>query len=287
MATRKQRIIFSGLCGSLNLATHAEAAPTYTATYCTNSTTYAPNTTFHTNLKILFYYLSNNISHSNGYFFTIEGFGTTDAVSGLFLCRADISTTLCQQCVSAATAEIRRRCPNQTEAAIWYDECMLRYANRYVTINSVSPMVNLKDANNISGVDLGRFNQSLYGLLNDLATKAASSQSRKFAAGEVEVTRSVTMYGLEQCTDDLTDAACEACLRYAIGTLPSCCTEKQGARALLPSCNVRYELYPFYTVTSPSGEGKAGWATVVLIVGVPIVLQILCMVGMYWCGGRK
>lgn len=259
MATVKYRIlVLVSLCGLLNTTAEAEeAAPTYTATHCTNTTTYAPNSTFQTNLNILFYYLSNNISHSNGYFFTIVGFGTTDAVSGLFLCRGDVSSTaLCNQCVAAALEEIRRHCPNQTEALIWYDQCSLRYTNKYFPADSIAPRVNLHDAHNVSGVDLGRFNQSLHGLLNDLAAKAASSQPMKFAAGEAAVTNSVTVYALEQCTNELTNSECEKCLQNAIGTLPSCCDGKQGARALLPSCNVRYQLYPFFTLSSSPSSGN-------------------------------
>ncbi|PQM39057.1 cysteine-rich receptor-like protein kinase 25 [Prunus yedoensis var. nudiflora] len=33
----------------------------------------------------------------------------------------------------------------------------------------------------------------------------------------------------------------------AIALLPACCNGKPGARVLCPSCNVRYEFYPFYT----------------------------------------
>jgi len=44
-------------------------------------------------------------------------------------------------------------------------------------------------------------------------------------------------------------------LKHGIGTLFSaCCEGKQGARALLAWCNIRYEFYQFYntTLTPPS-----------------------------------
>ncbi|KAK2371754.1 cysteine-rich receptor protein kinase [Trifolium repens] len=127
----------------LNLfITTTKATPTYTTTHCTNTTTYAPNTTFPTNLNILFYYFSNNISQSNGYFLTITGFGTADAVSGLYLCRGDVTAAVCDQCLTAAVKEIRVRCPNQREALIWYDECFLRFTNRYFAVNKIVPRAN-------------------------------------------------------------------------------------------------------------------------------------------------
>ncbi|WJX59962.1 hypothetical protein P8452_45223 [Trifolium repens] len=277
MASAKHKLLLCiCLCLILNLfITTTKATPTYTTTHCTNKTTYAPNTTFHTNLDILFYYFSNNISQSNGYFFSITGFNTDDAVGGLYLCRGDVTTTVCDQCLTAAVKEIRIRCPNQREALIWYDECFLRYTNSYFAVDKIVPRANFDDGNISSGVDFERFNRSLHGLLNDLVTEAAASlQSKKFAAGETAVTESMKLYGLVQCTNELTNSDCGTCLRNAIGTLPN---GKQGARALLPSCNVRYQLYPFSTLssTSSSGDSKLGPGTIAVVIVVPIVFLII------------
>ncbi|XP_027193221.1 cysteine-rich receptor-like protein kinase 10 isoform X1 [Cicer arietinum] len=281
MAAPKYYLYFVAFLSLSLLLKKAEAIPTYTATHCTNTTTYAPNTTFQNNLNLLFYYLSNNISQSNGYFFSIAGFSTSNAVGGTLLCRGDVTTTVCEQCLSTALQEIRRRCPNQREALIWYDECSMRYTNKYFAVDKIVPRVNLDDGVNVSGVDLRRFNQSLHRLLIDLVTKAAGSQSMKFADGEVAVTESVTVYGLEQCTNDLTDNECERCLRNAIGTLPY---GKQGARALLPSCNVRYQLYPFFALSSSpsSGGRKLGPGIVAVVVIVPIVSLIILFLGCFY-----
>ncbi|KAL7213359.1 hypothetical protein ACSBR2_015973 [Camellia fascicularis] len=58
------------------------------------------------------------------------------------------------------------------------------------------------------------------------------------------------MYGLAQCTPDLTVSECNKCLRDGISNFPSCCDGNLGARVLFPSCNVRYEFYPFYNVSA-------------------------------------
>ncbi|KAJ1388339.1 Serine-threonine/tyrosine-protein kinase, catalytic domain [Sesbania bispinosa] len=248
------------LFGLLSLASQAVPSPTYIGSHCNNNTTYAPNSTLAVNLNVLLYSLTTNSSQQqDGYYLTIMGFGTTDAVNGIFLCRGDINTTVCQQCVTTAAKEITRHCPNQTEAVIWYQECLLRYTNKYFKYYSIEPRLNPMDGNNISAVDFERFNQSVFTLLNELATEAANSLSaKKFATGELEVTKSQTVYGSAQCSTDLTSGQCEICLRNAIGTLPACCSAKQGASALLASCIVRYEPYPFYNITgtpSPSSSG--------------------------------
>ncbi|CAL0332102.1 unnamed protein product [Lupinus luteus] len=241
--------------------------------------TYSANSKVSRNLKALLYSLITNSSQQNGEYSTIMGFGTTDAVNGLFLCRGDINTTLCQHCVTTSSTQITKHCPNQTEAVIWYDECLLRYTNKYFKYYSIQPRVNYQHGNKVFDVD---FNQSLFVLLDALATNAANSMmAKKFATGQVEVNKSVTVYGLAQCSStDMANSQCEICLRNAIGTLPAA---QQGAAAMLASCVVRYELFPFYnttgietgTETPSSGGKKIQPVLVVIMVVLPIVLNNL------------
>ncbi|ERN12049.1 hypothetical protein AMTR_s00035p00102410 [Amborella trichopoda] len=70
-----------------------------------------------------------------------------------------------------------------------------------------------------------------------------------FTTGEIklsELGEKTMIYGLAQCTNDLSSGDCKACLDKVIGELPTCCSGKQGARVLTGSCNIRYEVYPFY-----------------------------------------
>ncbi|XP_019420594.1 PREDICTED: cysteine-rich receptor-like protein kinase 8 [Lupinus angustifolius] len=252
--------------------------------------TYSPNSILSRNLKVLLYSLITNSSQQNGEYSTIMGFGTTDAVNGLFLCRGDINTTLCQHCVNNSSTQITKHCPNQTEAVIWYDECLLRYTNKYFKYYSIQPRVNYQHGNKISDVD---FNQSLFLFLDSLATNAANSMTaKKFATGQVEVTRSVTVYGLAQCSStDMANSQCQICLRNAIGTLPAA---QQGGAAMLASCVVRYELFPFYNTTGTgtgtgtpySGGKKIQSLLVVIMVVLPIVLVILLCSACYYVRKR-
>lgn len=107
----------------------------------------------------------------------------------------------------------------------------------------------MSDSKSVAGADLDRFNEVLAGLLNALATKAANSEDEKFETGEVNLTSSVTLYGLVQCTPELSLFDCNMCFRSAIASVPNCCDGKQGARVLLPGCNIRYQVYPFYNST--------------------------------------
>ncbi|XP_028776283.1 cysteine-rich receptor-like protein kinase 25 [Neltuma alba] len=225
-----------------------EADPIYSAHACTDSITYKPKTTFETNLNLLLSSLPSKASDGSHFYRTRTGNAAPDAVNGLFLCRGDILAAACQECVSAAAEEIKRRCPDQKEAIIWYDVCMLRYSNQ--SFNKIVPSTDLSNTKEIAPEDKDRFNELLSGLLNSVAAKVLKSQT-KFATDQVNFTATETLYGLEQCTPDLTVFDCNTCLRSAIAALPNCCDGKRGATVLLPACNIRYEFYPFFNSPPP------------------------------------
>lgn len=157
---------------------------------------------------------------------------------------------------------------------------MVRYSNQY--LNNIVPSVAMSDSKSVASVDLDRFNELLAGLLNSLATKAANSAEEKFATGEVNVTSSETLYGLVQCTPELSLFDCNMCFRSAIASVPNCCDGKRGTRVLLPGCNIRYEVYPFYNSTEilappvvksrPSGRSRV---EVILTFVIPIVAAMV------------
>ena len=240
----------------LSLTSSTESAPTYSADYCFNTTLFTANSTYQTNLNLVLSSLTSNSTNNNGFHNASAGGNTPDedVVSGLFLCRGDVNTTVCQDCVATAKQELLRRCPLNKVAIIWYDECLLRYSNQSIlaTINEV-PGFDLPGSQNITEAESDRFDDVLASAMNSLATKASNSNSgKKFATEEDEVTSSKKLYSLGQCTPDLTVSDCYRCFRSAIGDLPTCCNGKQGARVVLPSCNIRYEVYPFYNITSAS-----------------------------------
>ncbi|XP_068489813.1 cysteine-rich receptor-like protein kinase 25 [Phaseolus vulgaris] len=286
------------LLGSLTPLT--SATPKYNDIYCPKNASYQSNTTtFQTNLNVLFASLTSNATQGVVSYTTTMGFGSTNAVNGLFLCRADLFSATSNDCVATAVTEIRRRCPNQTESIIWYDECMVRYTDRYFSPTSVVPRANLWDDKNISTSDWGSFNQTLSSLLSGLATKAAGSQSAsKFAIGEMNFTATSRVYGLAQCASGMTNAQCEACLVNASITLGTCCQGKQGARALLAWCDIRYDLYQFYNTSiasspvpspppPPSEKKKSGSQRTIIIVVVAVAATILVFSGGYFLVRRS
>ncbi|XP_024170827.1 cysteine-rich receptor-like protein kinase 10 [Rosa chinensis] len=225
--------------------------PTTKAVYiyhsCPNTTVFTPNSTFQSNLNHLLSTLSSNATRT-GFYNATSGRTPNDTVYGLFLCRGDVTTTACKSCVTTATSEVVQRCPVEREVVIWYNDCMLRYSNKsFFSVASESPKMFAWNTQNVS-IEPNRFSQVLANL-TEVATAAANS-GEKFATREVNFTGLISLYSLEQCTQDLSSSDCNWCLVRAIAELPTCCSRKIGGRVLYPSCNVRYEVYPFYNSTS-------------------------------------
>ena len=238
-------LLFISMLSLLSLTTHA-TAPIHLNEVCAN-TTFSSNSTYQSNLNSLLSSLSSNATDSLEFYNTTSGENTSNPVYGLFLCRGDVTPQLCQECVAAAVKEITKKCSREKVAVIWYDECMLRYSNRsfFSTVDE-KPKFALLNAQNITEQD--RFNKLLAKSMNETVSQASNATigSKKFGTKEVNISAFQTLYNLVQCTADLSRNDCSTCLQAAINLLPWCCSGKQGGRVIFPSCNVRYELYPFY-----------------------------------------
>jgi hypothetical protein len=164
---------------------------------------------------------------------------------GLSLCRGDVEAADCRTCVNDARSEILERCPYNKGGIIWYDNCLLKYIDTAflgkIDNQNKFYLWNWQTVSNPT-----TFNQKTRQLLSLLA-KDASATPKLYAAGELELEKSKKLYGLVQCTRDLSKRDCFKCLDGIIGELPSCCDGKEGGRVVGGSCNFRYEIYPFVT----------------------------------------
>ncbi|XP_074270047.1 cysteine-rich receptor-like protein kinase 15 isoform X2 [Silene latifolia] len=105
-------------------------AANYIDSICSNTTKFANNSKYETNLNTLFHYLTSNATNRYGYHNATAGVVTNDVVYGHFLCHGEQSNSSCQDCVKEATmTDLPVKCPNSKVGIIWYDECMVRYSN--------------------------------------------------------------------------------------------------------------------------------------------------------------
>ncbi|KAL5579028.1 hypothetical protein UlMin_011470 [Ulmus minor] len=249
------------------------ADPTYIFHDCPNTTTFTPNSTYQSNLQHLLSTLSSNSTRE--FYNATASRDPSSTVYGLFFCRGDLTTDLCREFVTFAVKDAVNRCPVEKVTAIFYEECQLRYSNRSFFGNvDTNPNRILFNTANITE--------------KSAAAEAAKSGSgqKKYATKEVNFSSFQTLYNLVQCSPDLSTLDCNRCLQMAIPNLPF---GKLGGRVIFPSCNVRYELYPFYTenstvvpppsgsVPTTKGKSKISSLTIVAIV-VPIAVSLVLFV---------
>ncbi|XP_045813101.1 putative cysteine-rich receptor-like protein kinase 23 [Trifolium pratense] len=190
-------------------------------------------------------------SNSNTEFYNpIIGTNPSDSIYGMFMCRGDVDSQLCHECIGNATQHLSSECSLSKQASIWYNECTVRYSNdSFFSVVDMMPGFYMCNTANFSNTK--SFTPLLFSTMNLTADEAASDK-KKFATNE-RVFEFQTLYCLAQCTSDLSSKVCGTCLRSAIKQLQIHCDGKLGGRFLYPSCNVRYELYPFYrSINVPS-----------------------------------
>ncbi|XP_068322164.1 cysteine-rich receptor-like protein kinase 25 [Pyrus communis] len=226
-----------------------------TNTFTSDTGWYSPSTdSFQSNLNKVLNTLTSPAAHDTGFYNFTVGLNSTEKAYGLFLCQGYVSTDICKDCVTAASIMAAQRCPSRINVIVWYDYCMLRYSNESLSTLCESPIVNWRNTQNAT--EWNRFNQVLGESMNEVVTEATVT-ANKFATKQANISRFLSVYSLAQCTWDLSAVDCNRCLKLAVALLPSCCEGSVGGRVLMPSCNIRFEIYPFYLQNATSAPATA------------------------------
>ncbi|KAM3708288.1 hypothetical protein ACB098_02G087100 [Castanea mollissima] len=223
---------------------------------CSNTGTFSTNSTYANNLNLLLSSLPSNVT-ANGGFYNASAGQDPNKVYALALCRGDLDTVKCYTSTNASSLDITKQCPDQKEAIRWGAECILRYSNRNIFgTMEVLPSQWVPNPNNISSTDLDRFNQTLYNLMGRLVKQASfgSSSIKYFAVGDKSFSSSRNVYGLVQCTPDISQMDYRICLEGAVADISSCSGGKEGGRVFKPSCIAWFEVFQFYDPTFVSSS---------------------------------
>ncbi|KAF3774874.1 Cysteine-rich receptor-like protein kinase 25 [Nymphaea thermarum] len=211
---------------------------------CSTSSSFSTNSTYQQSLKTVLFSLISNASKSG--FTTATAGQSPDLAYGLALCRGDISPSDCTSCTSDAATELVNHCPNGKSAIIWYDNCLLRYSgHNFIGVVDTINEFYMCNTDYIWNPNL--FKSLLGSLMNNLTSTATTDPpGRLYAAGHRKFNESTNLYGLAQCTRDISSSKCSNCLKDALSEIPTICEGKQGGRVVKASCSVRYELYLFF-----------------------------------------
>ncbi|XP_031254255.1 putative receptor-like protein kinase At4g00960 [Pistacia vera] len=223
----------------------------YNNCYVPNGGTFDPTGPYKPNLEQVLNTLTTDTTVTSGFYNSSAGTGT-NKVYARALCRPDMSSETCRDCINVTREILPTVCQNNRSAIGGYDDdkdinCMLRYAD---------------------------YDQ--FGIMED---KAAAADSPNKYAADFAVASFGRIYGLVQCTPDLNETSCKNCLDSTMTHMTACCDTKQGGRVYTPSCNFRYALNAdfFKRVTRPPKEKNH---TVIIIVSVIVsVVTLVTLVG--------
>ncbi|XP_038883236.1 putative receptor-like protein kinase At4g00960 [Benincasa hispida] len=270
--------------------------PVFVKHYCLyDRGNFASNSTYKANLNHVLSSIANAKDTGSGFYTSSYG-ENSDKASAIGLCRGDVKSDVCRSCLNDSIYLLTQLCPRQKEAIGWFNNCMLRYSSRSI-FGAVETGPHFLSWAAINITEEALFSQKLKTLLDSLKNNTSSGGSiKKYATGNIGARGLWTIYGLLQCTPDLSQLQCDECLKSALQAFPPCCSE--GTTVFLPSCNARYELYLFYdpsaesqpplsVVFSPSTstkstEGKKFRIRTVIVIVLPFVaLSLLLTIGFY------
>lgn len=211
---------------------------------CSTTSNFTADSPFSSNLDQLLSDLSQKTPPSGFRLHTVASTQTNQSVFGLAMCRGDTNSTQCASCVNDATANIVQLCPNNKEAFIWFDTCFLRYSDTKFfgkldgSHDRFLPRV---------GNSTQQFVREVVILLNKLSP-VASLAPKLFAFGEITLKNQEHVFGLVECTRDLSSVDCKKCIDATILTIPGVhlANVTTGGRIIGASCSVRYETFPFF-----------------------------------------
>ena len=245
------KLFFIIIFSILNFATTKAQGPNFLCFACIPYN-FIANNTYQANLRTLYSSLSSKATDNTEYYNNTVPAGkspSSDTVYGMFMCRGDIPSQQCGDCVQNATLRLANgRCNSTIEGVIWYDECMVRYSEHYF-FSSVANGPMKVYVSPTPMIYQGSFNRTLFEALNKTADEAAKAPigAKKFATGEADLPVFQKLYTMAQCTPDLSPEECRSCLNRSINAdLPQCCAGREGARVMYPNCIIRFEIYPFY-----------------------------------------
>ncbi|XP_039781079.1 putative receptor-like protein kinase At4g00960 [Panicum virgatum] len=228
---------------------------------CNNGSSYALNSTYHSNVVALLGSLSADASNSTVGFATGAAGRGPDQVWGLALCRGDVNGTSCASCLALALAPgvALDNCRGVRDVSVYYDRCLLRYSSEDFLASPDDPGTPMQYSPNrdvnITGDPAGRFVGPAADLVGALSGWAARNSTARYAAGVMSSAQGFTttdfavvrnIYGLVQCTPDHSPEACLGCLGRLRDQMPALFNGTSGAQVNLVWCNLRYEVFPFY-----------------------------------------
>ncbi|KAH6814919.1 plasmodesmata-located protein 6 [Perilla frutescens var. frutescens] len=186
---------------------------------------YNPGTSYESSVNSVLASLVNSASISNYNHFQ------SDAVSALYQCRGDLSSSDCRSCVASAVSRLGSFCVGTSGGALQLDGCFIKYDNTSFVGAQDKTVVSSKCGGYDDGgdEDVGSRRDAV------LAYLTGQGQGQYFRVGG-----SGKVQGMVQCVQDLSAEECEDCLSEAVQRLKTDCAASSWADMFLGKCYARY-----------------------------------------------
>ncbi|KAG5413724.1 hypothetical protein IGI04_001291 [Brassica rapa subsp. trilocularis] len=218
----------------------------YANTCLNRSGFFAPNGAYDLNRQAMLSTLPSNVTANDGFYTTSTG-QDPNRVYGLGMCFPGTEAGSCSDCIIAASNGLVHNCTTQTEAIDWrmYRNtlCLVRYSNR--SFYGSLDMQIIRSNNytrdfqfNMTDLEI-TWEALMIGLIDQASSLYYAARTQKLESSTSHV------YGVVQCSRDLSLQNCTRCLQQNVIEYTSCCRGTQGGTISRPSCFVRWEVYPF------------------------------------------
>ncbi|KAH7675707.1 Non-specific serine/threonine protein kinase protein [Dioscorea alata] len=211
---------------------------------CSTAANYTIPSPFATNLNLLLPNLIAAAANSSILFST----AIVGSTFGLAQCRPDASPFDCNACLNRSVATFSSQCSFRLYATVRFDLCILRYSN-YPFFSKLADDGFVVLLNEDNATDPTVFSRRLDDLMDEISSKASRNTSR-FGVGMVSVfSFEEYIYGMVQCTRDLSDSDCSLCLNRTVRILRRHCYWRIGCQCVSLSCIARFETQPFFSLS--------------------------------------
>ncbi|KAL8249218.1 hypothetical protein R6Q59_006086 [Mikania micrantha] len=281
---RKLVVCFISFWSIYHTITTTLAQPDFVSYACSNSN-YTANSSYQRYLNTA---LSSLLTTNRGRGFYRLSIGeVNDTVTLVALCRGDVNPDVCDSCLNNSIVRLQQLCPSQKGARGYYDYCLLRYSDETI-LGRARIDFYVYSANPLNATNIDQFNRALWPLLTNLIDAAAGAgDQQKFASGNTTGPDSQRIYGLVQCTPDLTEQECHDCLDDLANRITRWFNGRIGGRIFVPICNIRYQIHSFFNgstlviaspPTPPPSPGKKNNTVLIIIIIIVIVTVTITLV---------
>uniref|UniRef100_A0A2P2NYW1 Gnk2-homologous domain-containing protein n=1 Tax=Rhizophora mucronata TaxID=61149 RepID=A0A2P2NYW1_RHIMU len=226
---------------------------------CANQKFQDPSAIYTRNLKELFDALLAQSSQKSFYKRT-SGDGQT-AITGLYQCRGDLTTSQCATCVGKIPETVEKLCGKVIAARVHFSGCYLKY--ELVAFKQVSETELLYKVCGSNQASEAGFEEKRDSALNAILSGIQNGNG-SFYTGENQ-----SVFVLGQCEGDLSSGACGSCVKSAVESVKIQCGDSISGQVYLNQCYITYSYYPsgVPVISSTSGTRQHTQRTAAIAVG--------------------